>query len=350
MEHLEDRLSELPVSLILLILSFLPMREVVFTTFLSKHWRNLWTSVPSLNFTNLSRDAERVRNFVNSALSLWKGNKILRFKFEFRAHFDMSLAGDIDSWVRFAVKHNVEELTVYLVYDRDNLAWIEDSINRTKRDVYTVPQCLYLCSSLRKLMLMGCNLGMDVSPLWYNLESLILHGFCFSECLINRIVSCSPRLEFFDLSLLESFEDLSIRSLSLKRLKIGKFLYGGFDDASLDNVLSICCPNLETLELTRIPYWKCLFTDVSSVTNCALGFHNLNYDLIHLDITEKELLGETIMQILPAILRVEKLVLSISSVEVWFLFQYLRTSCMIINARAFSYSNTYCLKIYLVFI
>ncbi|KAL8525374.1 hypothetical protein ACS0TY_014849 [Phlomoides rotata] len=45
-----DRLSELPDSLIHLIFSFLPMRKVLSTTLLSKRWKNLWTSVPYLNF------------------------------------------------------------------------------------------------------------------------------------------------------------------------------------------------------------------------------------------------------------------------------------------------------------
>ncbi|KAL8509599.1 hypothetical protein ACS0TY_016721 [Phlomoides rotata] len=54
----QDRLSELPDSLIHLILSFLPIRDVVSTTLLSKRWENLWTTVPYLNFSEIIREDE----------------------------------------------------------------------------------------------------------------------------------------------------------------------------------------------------------------------------------------------------------------------------------------------------
>ncbi|KAI3965660.1 hypothetical protein MKX01_010617 [Papaver californicum] len=47
----EDRISELPESLIHHILSFLPIKCIASTTILSKRWNNLWLSLPILDFT-----------------------------------------------------------------------------------------------------------------------------------------------------------------------------------------------------------------------------------------------------------------------------------------------------------
>lgn len=112
---MDDPLSKLPNSLIFVILSFLPMRDVVLTSLISKRWNNLWTTIPYLNISECiplpdKYDKEkRVRNFVNRALMFWKGSKILKFSINIESYaFDSSLDGDIDSWVGFAVENKVK--------------------------------------------------------------------------------------------------------------------------------------------------------------------------------------------------------------------------------------------------
>lgn len=160
-----DRLSELPDSLIHVILSLLPMRDVVSTTLLSKRWNNLWTTIPFLNFCEaaIEDDAKQsIRNFVNRALIFWKGQKILKFRIHLYDYFDMSLAVDVDLCVRFAVVNNVEDLNINLEYG--TLDW-EDPVEDSKNDIYTIPQCLNSCSSIKHLSLLGCNLRIrDLLP------------------------------------------------------------------------------------------------------------------------------------------------------------------------------------------
>ncbi|KAL8549987.1 hypothetical protein ACS0TY_008709 [Phlomoides rotata] len=317
-----DRLSELPQSLILRILSFLPTRDVISTTLLSKRWENLWTTLPCLNFSDIVIEVDDpvscIRNFVNRALIFWKGTKLLKFIIEMRGPFDnSSLAGDMDLWVRFAVINKVEELNILLEYDAEALWW--DGTVPDSKDVYRAPQCLNSCSSIRKLSLVGCNLRVRESPAWNQLKSLQMDNFSFSERLINRILMGTPRLEVFELRVVESNMNLNIRSTSLKKLKINKYLGFMDDQPSLDSILRICCPNLETLEISGVYYGKCLFTNVSSLTDATLDFYNSEYHedvgSNYYDARGTELLGETMRYMFSTFQHVERVALSSSSFQ-----------------------------------
>lgn len=98
--ELVDRLSELPDSLILEILSFLAMRDVK-TSLLSKRWEDLWKTVPGFDFRySTENDLDKFKSFVNRAVALWRGAKIRKF----------SLSYMFDSLLRFAIEKQVEEI------------------------------------------------------------------------------------------------------------------------------------------------------------------------------------------------------------------------------------------------
>jgi len=69
----EDRISNLPDSILCYILSFLPTKQVVATSILSKNWNRLWRSVPSFDFEYKdlsSKEFEKdYRHFLHSAHS-----------------------------------------------------------------------------------------------------------------------------------------------------------------------------------------------------------------------------------------------------------------------------------------
>ncbi|KAI3469407.1 hypothetical protein Pfo_026070 [Paulownia fortunei] len=285
----QDRLSELPDSLILLILSFLPMRYVVRTTLLSKRWKDLWTTVPCLDFSDEENDLDRFQNFVNRALILWKGTKILKCNIDFS--FGPSLNSDLDLWVRVAIENEVEELSISLQCEGDTGYW--------------APQRLYSCSSIRKLSLLGCNLKIHGNLHWNQLKSLKIDGVCLSQHVIDQVLSSTPQLEVLFLCPMESNENLNIQSSSLKRLTIEKFLDLG-DEEAMDTVLTIWAPNVETLEITGVWYSKCLLMDVSSLTDAAFGFslpiRNAGFSCYRLH-------GELLRQIFQSIHHLEKVTL-----------------------------------------
>ncbi|KAL8482108.1 hypothetical protein ACS0TY_028313 [Phlomoides rotata] len=50
----EDRISELGDAILLRILCSINIKEAVQTSILSKRWKNLWTSMPDLNFRSMA--------------------------------------------------------------------------------------------------------------------------------------------------------------------------------------------------------------------------------------------------------------------------------------------------------
>ncbi|XP_057773715.1 F-box/LRR-repeat protein At3g03360-like [Salvia miltiorrhiza] len=286
-----DRLSQLPDALIFEMFRLMPMTDVVRTSVLSKRWRNLWANTPFLNFDNdtMLFDDDRLRKFVDRALSLWKGTRVLKFKFQAsrRVAGDDSIYSDVDSWVSFAETRGVEELYLCLDWDCS----------------YSVPQCLYSCSSLKALKLLDCNLKIFGNVQWNQLDSLSLCLRMVNGHTINQILSGSPRLRVFILGCIDIDGNLSIQSNSLKQL--GILNLRGSEDYAVSE-LRICTPNLKILELRGVVnlYAKCLLMNVSSLSHATLGLHGIDsheYGLFS---------GKALSQILPTIQHVEDVILS----------------------------------------
>lgn len=196
-----DRLSQLPDELIFEILWFLPMKDVVKTPVLSKRWRNLWTTIPSLNFENDTmkfHDTERLRDFVDQVIFYWEGAKIRRFKIESCYELKQSISSAVEVWVDFAKAHKVEELYLHMMLESMDMRYYE-----AKDGVCSVPQSLYSCSSLKVLSFRHCDfISSPPHVNWNQLKSLTTtEGFGISGDMISQILSGSPCLEVLTFSL-----------------------------------------------------------------------------------------------------------------------------------------------------
>lgn len=156
--------------------------------------------------------------------------------------------------------HQVEELNIHLTSPVRLLKHdTSDPYFCWGTEPYCVPQDLYSCSWLKVLSLKRCSLDIegDVRVLWNQLKSLTIHGNLIDDGnAINRILSASPQLEIFDLSLTYTNHNLIFRSTSLRKLSINTYFYYSKDSPSTE--LVIWTPNLETLEMSGIPYPKCV--------------------------------------------------------------------------------------------
>ncbi|XP_056171927.1 F-box protein At5g03100-like isoform X2 [Syzygium oleosum] len=136
-----DHISRLPAAIIHHIFSFLPFKDVVKTSVLSKQWRFAWASTP---YIHLSLPSAGVVPLISRALSRCTATKIEKF------HLDATKSGndvliDPDWWIRFAVAGKVKHASfVFGSFKQD------------------VPRFLCSCASLRSHPSLGtCDLRID---------------------------------------------------------------------------------------------------------------------------------------------------------------------------------------------
>ncbi|OVA14423.1 F-box domain [Macleaya cordata] len=182
-----DRISNLPETLIHHILSFLDMKWVVTTSILSRRWRYVWTSLPTLNFaSNLFKcpNTKRIKGFID-------------FK-------DYSFS---------ATALMYKDLCVDIMGDL----------------IVSFPQCLFTCKSLTKLeLLMGAKetskLILPNSMGLPRLKSLKLGSLYINdEKLANMLISSCPVLE--SLIIEDSYMNLNISSLKFKHFELDNTFY-----------------------------------------------------------------------------------------------------------------------------
>uniref|UniRef100_M8CDF7 Uncharacterized protein n=1 Tax=Aegilops tauschii TaxID=37682 RepID=M8CDF7_AEGTA len=118
-----DPFQSLPQDVLCLILSKLPLNEIVRTSTLSTKWRHTWTSCPNLildgatmcaNSTTSSKE-QRTRVFIASANAVLKqcGATAVE-EFQIKFPFDNLLVDHLNNWVKFAVLSRAKNLAIEL--------------------------------------------------------------------------------------------------------------------------------------------------------------------------------------------------------------------------------------------
>ncbi|KAG6516945.1 hypothetical protein ZIOFF_020320 [Zingiber officinale] len=227
-----DYLSNLPDSLLLLILSFLSTHDSVRTSVLARRWRSLWASVPAIRFHYedfhpkvVSRADEIVQQFIAS-------------RRDSSAVFSLSI--DLDhlcpvTWIDYAKSHGAHEVTLYLGYyplqtpifstlfDWPSLLTLELEFGIGWPRVDIPPECIAL-SSLKKLIL---TVGV------FSMESM------------RRLLACCPNLGELSLDVSDIYDaTIEIAVPNLRRL----FLAGPLGKTRIN------CPNLESLCIRSSSY------------------------------------------------------------------------------------------------
>ncbi|VFQ97815.1 unnamed protein product [Cuscuta campestris] len=106
------QLCDLPDEILILILSFLRMKEAVKTTVLSKRWKNLWAFIPDFHVSQREfPERPLFLDFVIRAFALRNGFSLRKFSISCDILEDAPL---IIAWVSFALRLNLQVLNLHL--------------------------------------------------------------------------------------------------------------------------------------------------------------------------------------------------------------------------------------------
>ncbi|CAK9175527.1 unnamed protein product [Ilex paraguariensis] len=210
LKETEDRISNLPNSLIGHILSFLPTKCAVRTSILSTKWKQMWTLISNLDFdssqishppqSNADQCEKSFVKFVYRVLLLLKVSSVNKFRLSYSG-----TSVNVNDWVSAALSRNGREIDLSL-----NVGWSD-----------LLPSDLFTCNTLVILKLRFVALSVPNLVCLQSLKTLHLESAEFRDDESRKRLFCScPMLE--DLVLIycawENF--LSISAPALKSLII----------------------------------------------------------------------------------------------------------------------------------
>ncbi|KAL4628844.1 hypothetical protein ACB092_05G267300 [Castanea dentata] len=285
LEKGEDRISTLPDSILLSILSFLPTRHAIRTGVLSKRWAYLWTSVPSLSFElenphlsgyyhkhvamdDFARKVDPMDDFVSAVdhtLLLHRAPKLTNFSVRFKyLSWLKAHAAHLDRWVRFATTAKVSQLSLHLCVRH---------INDIDPDGYELPQHLYASEFVSEFNFSYCKIFPNGLLHWSSLKHLCIGQSALCEDVIREVLMGSPRLESLELHDCWEFKRLDIVSESLRKLVIDSYVIDMLEGDVRELELEIVAPKIHSLEiLGNFEKIKCRIKDVSALVEAKLDF------------------------------------------------------------------------------
>ncbi|XP_062011808.1 F-box/LRR-repeat protein At4g14103-like isoform X2 [Rosa rugosa] len=166
-----DRISGLSDALLWHILSFVETQDAVRTCILSTRWKNIWASVPTLDFDpSCFRYPSKFLAFVDHVLLLRYSSNIQKF----RLHWEGINVDDyrIHAWIHAAIRRNVVELDLCAGYSDETR-------------IFELPKSLVMCKTL-----------VGSLPAYENLRQLkLVIQDCFCWELLTELLKRSPILE-----------------------------------------------------------------------------------------------------------------------------------------------------------
>ncbi|CAL5440511.1 unnamed protein product [Camellia sinensis] len=264
-ENGEDRISRLPDSILVHILSFLPTKYAVRTSILSSRWKHIWASVPILEFNGplllpsyipfrKHNDNGSFMNFIERVLLLHDLSSIQRFYLSCDPDIDKSR---LNSWISAAVKRDVREI----------------DINVCGLIILRLLSNLFICETLVVLKL-GSQVHFDVpaSISFPRLKIFHISLIYPSNDLTQKLFSSCPVLEELSISALVGFGKTTydISSPALKTLYISLSL------------ISTQYRNSETVVMVNAPILECLHVAAITQVNQLFGLLKVISNVKHL--------------------------------------------------------------------
>ncbi|KAK1371702.1 FBD domain-containing protein [Heracleum sosnowskyi] len=291
----KDRVSDLPDSLLLKILSLLPTKDAACTSILSKRWRPLSMSLPNLDLCdeNYNDSGVKFANFVDRILM----HRPDDLKIE---NFGLVCGNDnyldrVDEWIRNAIQRDLKVI--------DLCFWFTE--------LFEMLDEVFLCTSVEKLR-MSSKILVDVPEdvKFTRLRVLKFDEVTFSsyESVSALLLNC-PVLEDLTILCCEwlSGDRLSICGSALKKLSI----YGNSIDEEFLLEILIDTPVLETLQLGTFASDDILIKENLPFLTRA----HIDVEQIIEGVTPSTVFGDCVFGLLKKINHVKSLSLSDRTVE-----------------------------------
>ncbi|XP_060671915.1 F-box/LRR-repeat protein At5g02910-like isoform X2 [Ziziphus jujuba] len=255
----EDRISQLPDSLIHYIFSFLPTIHLVRMSRVSRRWRRMWVSTPFLYFdcqfndVTFTKQVNRLSMFLKFLGNCLRCRKLYMqpdtFITSLKLHTYYKLgryaAQRVDNWVRFAIQSKVKELDLQVRgYCTPPFVYTASSLMQLKVHMGSEVASLSTSSSLTHLELRGLKLEdlhlldpkeihpmhgylcrLDISNIDFpakTLKTLSLFSVTCADQRLECLISGLPLLERLTLICFYGV-NISILSHSLKYLSFDPF-------------------------------------------------------------------------------------------------------------------------------
>ncbi|KAF5184142.1 F-box protein, partial [Thalictrum thalictroides] len=245
-EQKEDRLTSLPESIRNHIVSFLPIEDTVKLTILSTQWRNICSCLSNLKFDqsllkNKTELKQRdFRNLVDRLLINHDNSNVTKFSLSVRVDPEVITGLHINSWISFALKHNVQDLYLGLLSDL-YLGLLSGQVDR-------LPSALFTCNTLIALHLCGMELQLPTVIYFPNIKTLKLDCVkFFDERFTEIFLPRCPALEYLSLIGCQFFF-LTSFTISAPNLKVLVFCY--YVTSKLE--VNLSAPNLQWMEYNSI--------------------------------------------------------------------------------------------------
>ncbi|GMY31382.1 f-box/lrr-repeat protein [Fagus crenata] len=306
----KDRISNLPYNVLIHILSFLPTKHAVGTSILSTKWKNLWTSVPNLDFEDdLLLQGRRPGNesigdlrvsflsFVDRVLILHNAPNIHRFRLKCGQNFKSS---HVNAWIYAALLRYAQELD--LCVPMKNYKSLHCDLFRSKSLVY---------------LKLGTKFVLNV-PAFVRLpclRTLHLNSIEFlDDHSTHKLISSCPVLEklFIEECGMKNIRCFNISAPALKCLIMECAIIDEYNTELCEYKIVIDAPNLEYLRLYDYVAEGYHLKNLNSLTEAQ----------VHVDLSTRKLeqmghayYGQQVLELIKGIHNVKVLHLTGDSME-----------------------------------
>ncbi|XP_004301969.1 PREDICTED: F-box/LRR-repeat protein 13-like [Fragaria vesca subsp. vesca] len=232
----KDRISALPDAILCHIISSLQTKHAVRTGILSPRWKNIWVSVPNLDFNDRDfNDSASFSTFVERVLFFRSSSDIQKFLLHCSAAEDYSR---ICGWILTAIRHNVVELDLRVASHGSQ--------------IFELPSSLFVCKTLTVLKLLSPFItNTPASGCFPSLKCLLVtvHLPKDNDSMLKLFTKCPVLEELTIQGCLQADIVLNV-NISAPILKILRMNFGSNDDREASNFF-VDVPMLEYLDLTE---------------------------------------------------------------------------------------------------